>query len=116
MNFALWKNLDRKQEIPFELFKKAIDELDYLKFEGLIGFSGFCEPTLHTKIKELIHYTKHVLPKVTLVLNTNSDTIYEYTITKFEQAGLDYLIVSVYDEATYHRVNSYSSDITLMST
>lgn len=96
--------------MPFELFKKAIDELHDLEFSGLIGFSGFCEPTLHSRIADFILYTRTVIPEVTIVINSNGDNITKESAYEYKTVGLSYLIVSAYDKATHTRIDEFSDD------
>lgn len=94
--FCPVKTPDKKQEMPFNLFKKSIDELKSLGFKGLIGFSGFCEPTLHPQISNFLLYIKEQLPEVVVAVNSNGDI-------PLSVNNLDYLIVSAYDESTYEK-------------
>lgn len=104
-----------KYGMPFELFKMAIDELYNLGFEGLIGFSGFCESTLHNQIIDFVKYARHMLPGVTIVINTNGDTLNHDTIMKYKIVGIDYIIVSAYDVKTYNKVSNYEKDYILIN-
>ena len=68
--------------MSLELYEDVMKELRILKFSGLVIFSGYCEPTLHPKIKDLIILTKKYIPNSTLVINSNGDFLNKETIKR----------------------------------
>ncbi|KKL59261.1 hypothetical protein LCGC14_2217090, partial [marine sediment metagenome] len=73
---------------------KIVHELrDY---NGLITFSGRGEPLLHVNLPSLIGYAKTT--KATVEVITNGDLLDDKKVKGLERAGLDRLLISVYEE------------------
>jgi radical SAM protein with 4Fe4S-binding SPASM domain len=100
--------------MDFNIFKLTIDELKVLNFKGLIGFSGFCEPTLHPQLLDFIYYIKENLPEVIVAVNTNGDYLTKDLLNKYLKAKLDYLIISAYDEKVYLSALQLESPIVII--
>ncbi|RLD40075.1 MAG: radical SAM protein, partial [Bacteroidetes bacterium] len=77
------RTLDRLEYIKFD---KVIEELnDFMKSEpeiDYITFSGSGEPTLNTKIGELIKYIKEYYPNIKLAVLTNGTLLYDKSVRK----------------------------------
>ncbi|MDC1315996.1 radical SAM protein [Alphaproteobacteria bacterium] len=77
-----------------DLAQKISDELLELKYQGVIVLSGFGEPTLHPDFLNVIR----ILSKCSrLELITNGDKLNKEYIKKLKEAGLNYIVVSMYD-------------------
>lgn len=96
-----------KLELPIETYGLAMMKLKELNYTGLIVFSGFSEPTLHSDLYELIDIKTQLLPDSTLLMNTNGDRLSKDMIDVLFRKGLDVLQVSCYDEKT---LNKFSDD------
>ena len=89
-----WPDLD--EELSMDLFNKIITELKEVNYGGRISFSGFSEPTLHSKLLELIKIIKRDLPDARPEIVTNGDYLKMENTKNFFDAGLYYLYVSLY--------------------
>jgi radical SAM protein with 4Fe4S-binding SPASM domain len=70
-----------KIKMPERIFKKIIDELAELKYNGVISFSRYNEPFADRELlKRRIRYIRKKLPNVIIVSNTNGD---------FDTKGID---------------------------
>jgi len=90
----------KKNEIrmPFEMYKKIIDELTEYHFRGRIGPHFYGEPLTDERLPDFIKYTKEKLPRCRININTNGDFL---TIDKFNQLlslGVNQILVSQYDK------------------
>lgn len=75
------RGLVKKQKLMDEnLFKKIIDELVRIGFDGRISPHLYGEPLLDKRIPRLIRYVRTKLPKVRIVLVSNGDLL---TIDKY---------------------------------
>ena len=97
---------DKKEDMTLNTYIKILSELKELGYEGLIGYSGFSEPTLHWDIDNFIIKTKEYLPDCTLVLNSNGDFLTKENMSGLFIGGVDYIILSLYDgEEQYNKFN-----------
>jgi len=78
--------------------------LEY-NYAGAISIAGFGEPFLNKNIIETIKKIKSSLKNFTYII-TNGDFINKDNVNKLFNFGLDLLVVSCYDEATYNKCNS----------
>tara|TARA_B110000858_G_C17782905_1_gene465695 strand:- start:887 stop:1753 length:867 start_codon:yes stop_codon:yes gene_type:complete len=83
--------------ISFQLINKIGRELQELKYQNTILFSGFVEPLLDKEIFEKIHILKNYLPNCKIEINTNGDVLNKKRLVKLFEYGLDVLLISVYD-------------------
>jgi radical SAM protein with 4Fe4S-binding SPASM domain len=80
-----------------KVFKKIIDELSQIKFDGRISPHFFGEPLLDKRLVKFIKYMREKLPKTTILLITNGDLL---TIKRYDdliQAGVDLFRVTLYE-------------------
>ncbi len=79
-----------KDELNFELFKKAIDEI--AKYGSLIRFIGYSEPFLYSHIKEAITYVKD--KNLKLHITTNGSLLNEELIDFIIEKKVDSIVFS----------------------
>ena len=91
---ALWPNKD--EEFSLELFTKIIQELKKINYSGRLTFSGFSEPTLHSKLTEFLLIIKKNLPDSFPEIITNGDYLNEKILSNFFKSGLKFIYVSLY--------------------
>jgi len=84
---------DKITEINIITILKIVEELNRLNFKGLICLSGYCEPTLHPYLNDIINIIRYELPECILSLHTNGDFI-----SRLKQYDVDYTVVSLYEE------------------
>ena len=68
---------DTREDITmnFELFKKAINELSQINFEGTIAFHNNSEPLLVKDLDKFIQYTREKLNKVWIQILSNGKSL-----------------------------------------
>jgi radical SAM protein with 4Fe4S-binding SPASM domain len=88
---------NNNSEISVELYTKIMRELVELEWQGLVSFSGFGEPLLHTQYGELIKITRSHLPDSIIEMVSNGDRLSLETASAIFEAGLDCIKVSLYD-------------------
>ena len=108
----LWPNLE--EELSMDLFDKILDDLKQLEYSGRIAFSGFSEPTMHSKLEIIIKKISEILPAAKTEIVTNGDFLkYENTKAYFD-AGLSHLFVSLYtNKRTQDYLLKLRSDLNL---
>lgn len=97
--------------MPFDLFKKVIDECSRRYSLGELVFSGIGEPFLHPQILEMIKFAKNKgIPKVRLVTNAIFLTK-QKTEEILEDSGLDEIHFSLdaLTEETYQKIKRSSN-------
>jgi len=87
----------RPKHITTDLYLKAIEDLKDIEYSGVISYSGFGEPLLHPKLELLISLTKQHLISVRVVIISNGDLLNNSKIKGLFDAGLDEIVVSLYD-------------------
>ena len=96
---------NKKEYLPLELYEKILRDLSVVHYSGRLSYSGFSEPFYHKKISEMISLTKEILPESTLEIVTNGDMLTKSKLQKVFDAGLDRLLVSMYDGA--HQIEHF---------
>ncbi len=101
------KRKPKPKEIGFEDFKRIIDEIEELG-ATMIRLSGDGEPTMHSKIKEMIHYIKNKKLKFSILTNCvfNKD-IREILI----DADEIFVNFSAPNKQVYNEIQSIASEI-----
>lgn len=88
---------DVKKFIADELVDKLSTELSALNYSGMILFSGFVEPLLDKKIGRHVRVLKESAPLAQIELVSNGDPLTVQNLNALAQAGLDRLLLSLYD-------------------
>lgn len=85
---------DQKLHMSLDLARKIAGELLSLRYAGTVVLCGFGEPMLHPEFLDIVRELGEVC-RVELV--TNGDCLTEAKIRAMRDAGLDYIVVSMYD-------------------
>lgn len=89
--------VDEDRAFPVNLMEKVAGELGALDYNGLITFSGMGEPLLHEGLDELVAIVKKDCPNAITEVITNGDCLSSKWLNDLDKAGLDKLLVSLYD-------------------
>ncbi len=93
--------------MAIELGKKIADELREYKYHGGVIFSGYGEPLLHNDIVKLVGvFGKDIHTE----LITNGDKLNESLLRELFEAGLDVILISMYDGP--HQVDYFKEMLT----
>lgn len=90
----LYPNLN--EELSIDFFEKILKELKENNYKGRMGFSGFCEPFLHSNLVYLVKLFKKYLPSNRLEIVTNGDYLEEDIAKKLFDSGIYNIRVSLY--------------------
>lgn len=82
---------------PQDLFSSIASQLGNLSYDGLIIFSGFGEPLMHSGLAGFLAQCRQNCPKARLEVITNGDLLNPEGLAELIRAGADSLIVSMYD-------------------
>jgi len=85
------------EHMTLGLFKKIAQELGRVDYSGLLLFSGFGEPLLHPQVEEVLRLAREHCPQARLELVSNGDPVDAERLTALVGAGLDTIIISMYD-------------------
>ncbi len=85
------------EHIPVELYEKIMGELAEVHYDGIIMYSGFGEPLLYKKIEVLLQMSKRYCPLARIESVTDGDFVTPKKIRSLFDAGLDTLLISMYD-------------------
>jgi len=108
-NFNDFRNFENKL-LETKYIIKIFEELKERKFNGKVAFYSINEPLLDERITsgKLISMCKDFLKEeVYISIITNGDLLELQVINNLYDAGLDQLIVSIYDDYTYNKIFNY---------
>lgn len=91
---ASFKNGRGKNLMPFDTFKKAIDDLSKINYSGRISPHFFGEPLLDERLPELMAYARKKLPKAQIVIHTNGIRLSKEKYQQCINAGVDGFLVT----------------------
>lgn len=89
-------NVLEKQLHP-TIYKKVLQDMRCVNFQGMVCFSGFSEPLLYPDLKSLVAMTKRILPNSILSINTNGDFMSTSRLNSLFANGLDLMNINLYD-------------------
>ena len=85
------KNIRLMEE---SLFRKIIDELAEIRFNGRLSPHFYGEPLTDKRLPILLSYARNKLPEAKIVIYTNGDLLNEDTYNELKKAGVDLFHVS----------------------
>ena len=83
--------------LSLSLFKKVVKELSSFHYDGLFLISAFSEPLLYKNLERMIEISKHYCPQSRMEIVTNGDLLTVKRLKSIMAAGLDTVLVSLYD-------------------
>ena len=92
---AVYPNVN--EHIPLELYEKIMSELAEVDYDGMILYSAFGEPLLYKNIETVLELSKEYCPNVRIETVTDGDFVTPSKIRALFGAGLDTLLISMYD-------------------
>ncbi|RLD64018.1 MAG: hypothetical protein DRJ01_02105 [Bacteroidetes bacterium] len=95
-----------KKEMSPLTYLSVILQLRNMGFEGLLSFSGFSEPTLHTDLYYYIDMKNKFIPNAHLTMNTNGDFLTDDIIDLLFKKGIDDICISVYEKETLKKFDN----------
>lgn len=107
------RSLKKNEKImPESLFKKIIDELAELNYQGRVSPHLYGEPLLDTRLVRLMEYAHTKIPKANLLIYTNGDFLDREVIDKLYEAGVNSFFVSLHsgtrkDEERIKKLKEY---------
>ena len=81
------------------LFRKLIDELGEMNYEGRVSYHFYGEPLLDERLPDFVDYTKRVVPNARAVLFTNGDFLTLESFRNLLRRGLDSVFITQHDDA-----------------
>lgn len=91
--------IDRRSRLSLmsdEVFKKIIDNLAEIDYDGNLTWSRYHEALADHSIFERIAMARRALPRATLVVISNGDYMDRSTLPQLEAAGVDRLMLDLY--------------------
>ena len=83
--------------------------LHELEYSGRISLYGINEPLLEPRLFDMIALFKSKCPDSFITINTNGDRLTEAVYQKLMEAGLDGLIIDIYDHLAMRRLEKYGA-------
>lgn len=68
-----------------------------MEFKGVFSITGWGEPLLHRGLDAIVALFKNKNPQATIEVQTNGDPLTEHQAQKLLDAGLDRLVINLYD-------------------
>jgi len=97
-----------RKELSLELYIYTLLQLQEMNYSGMISFSGFSEPLLHTELYYLVELKKKMIPKSYLTINTNGDRLTEGMAEVLLKKGVDLIQISQY-EKNNKKINKFKN-------
>lgn len=88
--------LKNKKLMDINLFKKIINELSELKYNGFIALYYYGEPLTDDRLPDLIRYVKEKLPKSKVLIKSNGLLLTVELYKKLIEAGIDIIFINQY--------------------
>jgi radical SAM protein with 4Fe4S-binding SPASM domain len=85
------------EHIPIVLYEKIIRELAEVNYDGMILYSAFGEPLLYKNIEMVLELSKRYCSRVRIETVTDGDFVTPSKLRSLFGAGLDTLLISMYD-------------------
>jgi len=85
------------EHIPLNLYEKIIRELAEVEYSGMSLYSAFGEPLLYKNIEDVLKTSKQYCPNVRNKTVTDGDFVTPAKLQPLFEAGLDTLLISLYD-------------------
>lgn len=93
------KYYDRGNHLmPEKLFKKIIDELAEIKYQGRISPHFYGEPLLDKRLADLMAYARKMLPKADIIIHTNGLLLTKELFFKLIQNGVDGFVITLHNQ------------------
>ena len=89
--------IENEKLIPIEFYKKIIDELSSINYNGGISPVGYGEPLLDKRLIDIIKYTRQRLPEANIKLFSNGDLLDINKYNSLIDAGLTELTLTQYE-------------------
>lgn len=83
--------------LSLELYRKILGDLKDIEYSGGLSYSGFSEPFYHKQLVEFVAASKEILPRCRVEIVTNGDMVNAKKIRALFDAGLNTLLISMYD-------------------
>ena len=103
-NPEVYPNVD--EYISPQLHTKMMSELGELQYKGLIVYSGYSEPLLHEELDKLVGEARRLCPGSRIEIYTNGDFLDVDLLRRLFEAGVDSILVSLYDGP--HQIKHFS--------
>ena len=88
------KNVKFIADSTYNTILKELSEIDY---DGTISYTRYCEPLSHKEfVLDKIKLTRKILPKVNLIISSNSDYVNRDYINELIEAGISQLNLMAY--------------------
>jgi len=85
------------EHISLDLYEKIMRELSEVEYSGMILYSAFGEPLLYKNIEAVLKISKEYCPNVRNETVTDGDFVTPAKLQSLFAAGLDTLLISLYD-------------------
>ncbi len=100
-----------REFMPLETYERVLDELVRTGFEGRLSPYCMNEPLLDRRLPELVARARAKLPTTRILLQTNGDALKPELGIRLMDAGVNRLIVNVYDKSNLSRFRYLANEI-----
>jgi len=91
--------LKNKKLMPLKLFKKIVNELAEIDYNGVICLHFYGEPLTDKRLPNLVKYIREKLPKANIQLNSNGTLLTIPIYKKLFNAGINSMEISQYGDS-----------------
>jgi hypothetical protein len=95
----------RKGRLDLEIIYSLLDELSEQDGKFQLRFHFYNEPTLDTRLPDIIRYARSRLPKTYMRLVTNGDLLDQELIDTYFSVGINQIAVSCHQQEVFERLS-----------
>jgi len=100
----------RKKKMNIDLYRKIINQLAELDYEGMVSIYLMNEPLLDDNLRYKVQYAKKLLKDCHTNISTNGDLINSSRdVLNLLNSGLDRLSISCYNDKAFNKFITYKS-------
>lgn len=103
-----------KRELTFlssSIIYKVIEFFKHHAFSGIIYLSGYSEPLIDPRLTDLVKYIKRQLPNSLILMFTNGIACDENLLNDVHAAGVDRIMLSVYNQKENRRLGKIANNV-----
>ena len=93
------RSLKNQKLMPEKVFKKVVDELSEIGFDGWFCPDGYNEPLLDKRIVKLMAYARKKLPKCKMIIYTNGDYLTPKLYQQLIDVGVNKFTITEHGES-----------------
>jgi radical SAM protein with 4Fe4S-binding SPASM domain len=102
-------NINSKQILPLNIFRKTLTELKELNYKGVIGFSVYNEPLIDPRLFLMVSEIKNMFGyDIEVFILSNGFYINQVLVNELENIGVGWLCLTAYSNEEAERMSKFT--------